>query len=243
MKIPKNLKLNFTKKHILIFTLVFVVLGSSALLYKIFITKGANYGWLQTSWLGGASTTAVARHPGDISGWTYYYSKDSLLATSSDSLQLTLASTTASTTDTTDANFNGASSTSNVYVSNGTVYLKKPNGVSCTASSECQGGFCGSSGCSSCSGTIFGNYCLYYGVTSCTSACSSRGGSAGCFTDDSNCNGWRAVFNNNIGSCSSDTTNTSPKILNFMTNGVSYAPNCSTWDASVAGARLCACNN
>ena len=127
------------------FVLVFILLGGSAMLYKIFITKGANYSWLQTDWSGGASTTAVARHTTDQNDWTYYYSKDPLLSTSTAG-QLTLSSQTASTTDTATADFS-VGTTDNIYVLNDAVYLKKPNGVSCTADTQCTGKCCVSNLC------------------------------------------------------------------------------------------------
>ena len=148
------LGLSFSRRQIIVFILVFGVIGGGVL-YKTLITRGANYGWLQTDWSGGASTTAVARHPGDIDTWTKYQSKDTLLSTSTDG-QLTLSSQTASTTDTADADFN-AGTASNTYVENGTVKLKKPNGVACTAGTECTGGYC----CGTCvSSLAVGDTCL-----------------------------------------------------------------------------------
>lgn len=137
----KNLKLNFTKKHIIGFVLVFAVLAGGALMYKIFLTKGANYSWLQTDWSGGASTTAIASHVTDQTGWTKYYSKDTLLSTTTDG-QLTLDATTATTTDTTTADFNSVSASSSVYTLSDSVYLKKPNGLACTSATECVAGYC-----------------------------------------------------------------------------------------------------
>ena len=141
----KKYFLSFSKRQVVIFVLVFGVISGGAILYKTLLTRGANYGWLQTDWSGGASTTAVARHPGDIDTWTKYSSKDPLLSTSTDG-QLTLSSQTASTTDTATADFN-AGTASNVYVENGTVKLKKPNGVACTAGTECTAGYCVNSTC------------------------------------------------------------------------------------------------
>ena len=141
----KKYFLSFSKRQVVIFVLVFGILGGGAILYKTLLTRGASYGWLQTDWSGGASTTAVARHPGDIDTWTKYSSKDPLLSTSTDG-QLTLSSQTASTTDTATADFN-AGTASNTYVENGTVKLKKPNGVACTAGTECTGDCCSDGVC------------------------------------------------------------------------------------------------
>jgi len=142
----KKYFLSFSKRQVVIFVLVFGVISGGAVLYKTLLTKGANFSWLQTDWSGGASTTAVASHASDQSGWTKYSSKDPLLSTSTDG-QLTLSSQTASTTDTAIADFN-AGTASNVYVENGTVKLKKPNGLACTTETECttnccSGGVCG----------------------------------------------------------------------------------------------------
>ena len=141
----KKYFLSFSKRQVVIFILVFGILGGGAVLYKALLTRGANFSWLQTDWSGGASTTAVARHPGDIDTWTKYSSKDPLLSTSTDG-QLTLSSQTASTTDTATADFN-AGTASNTYVENGTVKLKKPNGVACAAGTECTIGCCSGGVC------------------------------------------------------------------------------------------------
>ena len=150
----KKYFLSFSKRQIVIFVLVFGIISGGAILYKTLLTRGANFSWLQTDWSGGASTTAVARHPADIDTWTKYSSKDALLSTSTDG-QLTLSSQTASTTDTADADFN-AGTASNVYIENGTVKLKKPNGVSCTADSQCTGKCCISNLCAT---AAVGNTC------------------------------------------------------------------------------------
>ena len=151
----KKYFLSFSKRQVVIFVLVFGVISGGAVLYKTLLTKGANFSWLQTDWSGGASTTAVASHASDQSSWTKYSSKDPLLSTSTDG-QLTLSSQTASTTDTATADFN-AGTASNTYVENGTVKLKKPNGVACTAGTECTGGYC----CGTCvSSLAVGDTCL-----------------------------------------------------------------------------------
>lgn len=72
--------------------------------YKNFSARSASYSWFQTNWSGGASTTALARHPGDTSGWTKFQSKDSVV-TASTTGQISLASTTASWNDTSTTDF------------------------------------------------------------------------------------------------------------------------------------------
>ena len=83
-----------------------LILFSSGLfwLQKDYIAKGATYGWVQSTWSGGADTGAVANHTSNQSNWTKYYSKDSTISTAND--ELTLSSGSATYTDTTTANFN-----------------------------------------------------------------------------------------------------------------------------------------
>ncbi|HOZ56435.1 MAG TPA: DUF1566 domain-containing protein [bacterium] len=138
------LGLSFSRRQIITFIIVFGVIGGGVL-YKTLLTRGANFSWLQTSWSGGASTTAKASHLTDQTGWTKYQSKDALLSTSTEG-QLSLTAAIASTTDTADSDFN-AGTASNVYIENGTVKLKKPNGVACTAGTECSAGYCVNSAC------------------------------------------------------------------------------------------------
>ena len=137
-KIKRFLNHTFSVRQALAFLLVFAVLGGGFAFYKSFMVKGATYSWLQTSWTGGATTTAKASHLTDQTGWTKYFSKDTLLSTSTPGV-LSLTATTTSSIDTT---FSVSSSTSNTYVSSGTVYLKKPNGVACTSPNECATGLC-----------------------------------------------------------------------------------------------------
>ena len=237
----KKYFLSFSKRQIVIFVLVFGILGSGAILYKTLLTRGANYGWLQTDWSGGASTTAVARHPGDIDTWTKYSSKDALLSTSTDG-QLTLSSQTASTTDTADADFN-AGTASNTYVENGAVKLKKPNGVSCTSPRQCQSNACNTN-CVVCSGVSYNNHCLHLGSLnqSCTTVCSSYGGIFEIYTDDTNCNALRQIIS--CSNCAGLNNGYEPgrmhifsTLLCVYSTGNSDANNS---DANVE--RLCACN-
>lgn len=240
-KIPK-LKLNFNKKYILGFMVVFVLIGGSALMYQIFTTKGANYSFSQTSWDGGASTTAMANHNDDQENWEYYYSKDDGVSTST-SGQLTLSAQTASTTDTETADFNNAESTSNVYVADGTVYLSKPDGASCANADECLGEYCIDSACLSCAGVYYDNHCLYLGIAteSCTTVCSSHGGSAGIYWDNSSCSGIKQF----LGCAGCAASNSAQVPSRWDSNGYClYRTSDDGWDvdASVPSARrLCAC--
>ncbi len=238
MKLPKNLKLNFTKRNILAFVFVFAILGGSALLYQIFTTRGANYSWVQTSWSGGASTTAKASHTNNQTGWTNFYSKDALLSTSTDG-QLTLSSSTSSNTDTT---FSPASSTSNTYVSGGTVYLKKPNGVSCSSSSQCISEICANGYCRNCEGYDYNSKCWRWGSVnqSCDAVCSSFGGSTGAANDTTNCD-IAKHFSSCAGGCTSAGTIYMPGEMSTICY---YSSNISNWSSSASSIvinRLCAC--
>ena len=133
---------------IALYILVFIIIGAF-IFYHFQIVRSAVYGWVQTDWSGGASTTAVALHPGDETGWTNYYSKDDVISTSTPG-EISLSSTTASWVETTDADFN-AGTFANTYASSSAVWLKKPTGVSCSYGAECTGGYCNaSSSCGVC---------------------------------------------------------------------------------------------
>ena len=133
------MKIKKFKKFILLGVLVFAIIGA-VIFYHFQIVRSAVYGWVQTDWSGGASTTAVASHPGDETGWTNYYSKDDVISTSTPG-EISLSSTTASWVETTDADFN-AGAFDNTFASSSAVWLKKPTGVSCSYSVECTGGYC-----------------------------------------------------------------------------------------------------
>ena len=126
-----------------------IILAVVGLIYHQSLVRGAVYGWLQTDWSGGASTTATAVHPGDETGWTKYYSKDAVISTSTPG-ELSLASTTVTWTESANADFN-AGTLDNSYASSGAVWLKKPTGATCASASECTGAYCNSSSlCSTC---------------------------------------------------------------------------------------------
>lgn len=89
------LGLSFSRRQIVAFIIIFGVIGGGVL-YKTLLTRGASYGWLQTDWSGGASTTAIASHTNNQTGWTRFFSKDTNISTSTDG-QLSLTATNAST--------------------------------------------------------------------------------------------------------------------------------------------------
>lgn len=238
-KLPPTLSISFRQIIAIIIILGTASLG--AVLYKSHGVRGANYGWAQTTWSGGASTTATGKHSTDQSGWTKYQSKSALLSTSTED-QLTLKATSTFWTDTTSNNF-ASGTLSGTYNSNGTVYLKKPNGVSCSNVNECKDNYCNNV-CGHCGGWLYNSSCLYIGGEnqSCDTICSARGGSAGAYNDDSNCTALK-----HYGACGSGCVplsgNTAPMYM--TSNGYCYY-NTGTWSSSGLNSghyRLCACNS
>lgn len=144
-----------TKQKKFLAAAIAVLAVISVFAYFKFAARGSGYGWLQTDWSGGASTTAVAAHASDQAGWDKYYSKDGNVVASTTG-ELSLASTTATWTDTDTDDFS-AGTASNAYVSAGTVALMKPLGVSCSANSECSGGWCNAGYCGDCSSFTYGS--------------------------------------------------------------------------------------
>jgi hypothetical protein len=72
-------------------------------------TQAATYYFTQSDWSGGASTTDIAIHNIDNTGWDKYYSADSNLDFTTDG-QVSIASSTQTTTHTLTADFaNGVS--------------------------------------------------------------------------------------------------------------------------------------
>ena len=112
-------------------------------------TYAATYGFVQTDWSGGASTTVFATHATNQSGWTYYYSKDSSITTAVPG-EVSLVLNTNTSTDTTDSDFSTNTTLTNIYVPSSTdsFQLLKQNGATCSVASECVNGGCnGSSLC------------------------------------------------------------------------------------------------
>lgn len=108
--------------------------------------QAASYGWLQSTWSGGASTTTTATHANvnDRTGWLSFFSKDANLSTANDELNLTLIARTIRV-QTLDADFLSGT-LSNAYVSGGSVIMFKPSGATCATSTECVDNYCASDG-------------------------------------------------------------------------------------------------
>ncbi len=144
-----------TRKMAMISTVVFLAVGTTIFFSANYFAKGATYGWLQEGWSGGADTGAVANHTDNREGWLKFFSKDDEV-TVNGSGDLTLSGATSDWQETDDEDFN-AGTKSDVYVANGDVKLKKPEGASCTASDECYENPCANNICGewisgSCSG-------------------------------------------------------------------------------------------
>jgi uncharacterized protein (TIGR02145 family) len=120
--------------------------------YQIFISQGSNYSWIQSDWSGGADEVAVATHTTDQTGWTKFFSKDDNVDVTTTPGEMTLTSPSAENVDTTDADFNAMTQTTDLagdgdfYINGDSIQLKKQEGASCTVDGECIGicesGFC-----------------------------------------------------------------------------------------------------
>lgn len=131
------------------FVIVFVQVGLFVLRHYATPIFAATYGFVQTDWSGGASTTAFASHVTDQSGWAYYYSRDSSITTAvSGEVSLILGTNTS--TDTTDSDFSTDTTLNKIYVSTTTnsFQLLKQNGATCTTGTECNSGTCSTNVCS-----------------------------------------------------------------------------------------------
>jgi uncharacterized protein (TIGR02145 family) len=135
-----KLKKVFRNKKILGSLLVVIgVVG----FYQVFISQGSSYSWLQSDWSGGADEVAVATHTTDQTGWNKFFSKDDNVDVTSTPGEMTLTSPSAENVDTTDADFNGATQTTDLagdgdfYINGDSIQLKKQAGASCTVDGEC----------------------------------------------------------------------------------------------------------
>lgn len=79
-------------------------------------SKGAVFGWIQSTWSGGADTVNFPNNTSNQTNWTKYYSKD---ATVSAGDTVSLSASSGTSTQTTDADF-GAWTKTNGYVKAGT---------------------------------------------------------------------------------------------------------------------------
>ncbi|MDD5463649.1 MAG: hypothetical protein PHP62_00695 [Candidatus Moranbacteria bacterium] len=109
--------------------------------------QGATYTWAQNTWTGGADEITTATHNSNKTGWTKYFSKDANIAAGDD---VKLASTSGSIIQTSDTDFNAGEKSNIATIGSGDVaglVLLKPDGASCTLSSECSINSCLSNIC------------------------------------------------------------------------------------------------
>ena len=115
LKKKKSKTTTINRNYFLLITGIIFVIGcvGTVIFYNFQSVRSAVYGFVQTDWDGGASTTATAAHPGDEIGWTKYFSKDAVISTSTPG-EISLSSTTVNWTETATVDFS-AGTLDNVY--------------------------------------------------------------------------------------------------------------------------------
>lgn len=68
----------------------FVIVSVFLIFNKNIDIEAATFGWLQTTWSGGASSTAIASHNSDQSGWAFFNSKSANLNTDNNELKIAM---------------------------------------------------------------------------------------------------------------------------------------------------------
>jgi hypothetical protein len=125
----------------LVLALILIV-GGFAVISKPHI-QAATFGWIQSSWSGGANVNATALHEVNLVDWNVYATKDQFISAGD---QVSLSTSSASLVDTADADFNQGTKT-NVAPISGTLYMLKQNGASCSANNQCVSNSCVSNIC------------------------------------------------------------------------------------------------
>ena len=132
--------------------IIFLIVGF-LIFYQVFISKGASYNWIQSDWVGGANTEAVATHTSNQTGWTKFFSKDTNVDTTTTPGEITLTNSITEDENTLDADFAAAEQTTalnasgDFYINGDSIQLKKQDGISCTVAEECIGGGCSANLC------------------------------------------------------------------------------------------------
>ncbi|QQS60943.1 MAG: hypothetical protein IPN70_03575 [Candidatus Moraniibacteriota bacterium] len=117
------------------FLLTILILGGVSFFFSKNI-KGATYGWIQSSWIGGV-TVNTATHTNNQENWTEYASKDSNIQ--ADASGVTITGTNNSWVETSDADFNDGSF-AQTYTTGNAIYTQKPFGATCTTNAQCSNG-------------------------------------------------------------------------------------------------------
>lgn len=128
---------------------VFIIITAvvvSVFLYGHIDVKSATFGWLQTDWSGGASTTAMASHANNQTGWTKFFSKDANVDVTTVPGEASISATASTSVTTSNADFNTGTGP-NIYVASNSISPKKPDGGSCSSASQCINGWCNASVC------------------------------------------------------------------------------------------------
>lgn len=94
--------LSFESRKVVALTLIIAMIAGTFLFPST--GQGASYTFVQTDWSGGTSV-ATATHDSNRTGWTYYASKDDNVVASTPG-QLTLSTSSGTSTQTTDTHFN-----------------------------------------------------------------------------------------------------------------------------------------
>ena len=145
---------------------VFVAIAAIQIFFPNSKIKAATFGWVQSSWSGGADTVAKANHTANQTSWTKFFSKDANVDTSGGDVKLSGAS--AAWTQTSDTDFAAGTGTNTYVAGTGSAagfYMLKPVGATCAANAECANGTCQTTCLPTCSGSIAsGFFCGFNGV-------------------------------------------------------------------------------
>ena len=97
-----------------------IIVVSAVVFYQSKTLFGANYTFTQTDWLGNASSTATAIHSTNQNNWTYFKNASSSIKISVGG-EISLATSTASSTQTSNADFNAGTTSQTQVVSNSVI--------------------------------------------------------------------------------------------------------------------------
>ena len=158
----KKVRIIFLSSCAVLATLILAIV----ITFPNFRSKAATFGWVQSSWSGGASANK-ANHATDQSTWTKFSSKDDNVDVSGGDVKL--AGIAGSVVQTTDTDFNAGNKGVSIGVSGtgagASVMLLKANGAACTIGAECASGGCVTTCVPVCSTTTAsGQFCAFSGL-------------------------------------------------------------------------------